>query len=329
MRNINTSSIVLSILIPVYNSEKTIGKLVEELIENLCPLFRLEIVLVNDNSADHSEKICISLYEKHKEIVKFYSLSKNVGEHNTVMAGLNKVTGDYVVIMDDDFQNPISEVAILVNAALGGQYDVVYSFYANKRHSLFRNLGSWFNNKVANLMLKKQKDLYLSSFKVLNKFLVREVIKYQAPFPYIDGLILQITDKIGKVKVKHFERHEGRSGYTIKKLISLWSNMFTNFSILPLRISIGLGFVFSFIGLAAGIYTIVEKILNPDVPAGFSSLFVSSTILNGMQLIMLGITGEYIGRVFLSLNKKPQYTIRKTYEYLDNEKSMDDQLNHE
>lgn len=310
----NTSSIVLSILIPVYNSEETIGRLVEELIADLGTLFRLEIVLINDNSTDRSEKICISLFEKHKKTVKFYSLSKNVGEHNAVMAGLNKVTGDYVVITDDDFQNPISEVIKLIDAALDDEYDVVYSFFENKRHSLFRNLGSWFNNKVANLMLKKPKDLYLSSFKVLNKFLVNEIIKYQAPFPYIDGLILQITDKIGKIEVEHSERQDGRSGYTLRKLISLWLNMFTNFSILPLRVSIILGLIFAAVGLVLGVYSAIEKFSNPNIPVGFASLFVAISIFGGIQLVMLGMVGEYIGRIFLSLNKKPQYTIKKAYE---------------
>jgi undecaprenyl-phosphate 4-deoxy-4-formamido-L-arabinose transferase len=191
---------------------------------------------------------------------------------------------------------------------------VVYSFYDEKKHSAFRNLGSKFNNKVASIMLNKPDSLYLSSFKVINRFLINEIIKYQAPFPYIDGLILQITDKIGKVKVEHSERQEGDSGYTLKKLISLWLNMFTNFSILPLRGSIILGFVFASIGMVLGIHSFIEKLINPDLPMGFASLFVSISIFGGIQLIMLGMVGEYIGRIFLSLNKKPQYTIRKSYE---------------
>jgi undecaprenyl-phosphate 4-deoxy-4-formamido-L-arabinose transferase len=313
----NSSLISLSILIPVYNSEKTIYKLVEGLIDNLGSLFRLEILLVNDNSIDRSEEVCISLFEKYKKIVKFYSLSKNVGEHNAVMAGLNRATGDYVVIMDDDFQNPIREVTKLVNTAFDGDYDVVYSYYAKKRHNAFRNLGSWLNDKAANIMLGKPRGLYLSSFKVLNKYLVNEIIKYLAPFPYIDGLILQNTDKIGRVEVEHSVRREGHSGYTLRKLVSLWLNMFTNFSILPLRISVFLGLIFAFIGLVLGVYTAIEKFLDPDVPVGFASLLVTISIFGGIQLIMLGMVGEYIGRIFLSLNKKPQYTMRKTYEYND------------
>jgi undecaprenyl-phosphate 4-deoxy-4-formamido-L-arabinose transferase len=314
--SLKTPSIALTIVIPVYNAEKTIYTLIEELIKTLSLHYTLEVVIVNDNSKDHSEEVCISLHNNHKGVVKFYSLSKNVGEHNAVMAGLNKATGDYVVIMDDDFQNPISEVDKLVNTILENDYDVVYSFYEKKKDSLFRNLGSQFNNKFANLMLKKPKDLYLSSFKVLNRFLVNEIVKYQSPFPYIDGLILQLTDKIGKVKVEHHERQEGRSGYTLMKLISLWLNMFTNFSILPLRISVILGFIFALGGLVFGAYSIIERILNldPNMPRGLAPVIVSISIFAGVQLIALGMLGEYIGRMFLSLNKKPQYTIKKIYE---------------
>ena len=237
------------------------------------------------------------------------------------MAGLNQVTGDYTVIMDDDFQNPISEVIKLANAALGNEHDVVYTFYETKKHSFIRNLGSWFNDKMANLMLKKPKTLYLSSFKILNKFLVNEIIKYESPFPYIDGLILQITDKIGKLEVKHNERQEGQSGYTARKLISLWLNMFTNFSILPLRLSIILGLIFASIGFVLGIYSVIEKFLDPAMPVGFASILVVISIFGGIQLIMLGMAGEYIGRIFLSQNNKPQYTIRKKYEYNDEDMS--------
>lgn len=314
----------LSIVIPVYNAENSIGRLVDELIKVLAPLYKLEIVLVNDNSNDNSETVCISLFERYKEIVKFYSLSRNSGEHCAVMAGLSKTAGDYVVIMDDDFQNPVSEVIRLVNKFSEADHDVVYSCYKEKKHSFFRNFGSWFNDKVANFMLKKPKDLYLSSFKALNRFLVNEILKYKGPFPYIDGLILQVTDKIGMVIVEHHPRSEGRSGYTLKKLVSLWLNMFTSFSILPLRLSVFFGFIFSLLGMCLGIYTLFEKILNPDIPVGYTALFVTVSIFAGVQLIMIGMVGEYMGRVFLTLNKKPQYTIKKAYE---SNPQMEDNIN--
>ncbi len=304
----------LTIVIPVYNSEDTIGKLTDHLVNSLGKEYRLEIVLVNDCSKDNSEKICIGLHEKYKSIVKFYSLSKNVGEHNAVMAGLNQVTGDFIVIMDDDFQNPISEVIKLVQFAKESSFDVVYTYYDRKQHHFLRNLGSKFNDKVSNVMLRKPKDLYLSSFKLMTKFLVNEIIKYDLPFPYIDGLILRTTNNIGKIQVHHQERNVGKSGYTITKLVSLWLNMFTNFSILPLRVSIYIGFIFAFLGLVLGVYTVSEKLSNPGLPVGFAALAVSVFIFAGVQLISLGMIGEYIGRIFLSQNKRPQYTVKKKFE---------------
>jgi len=301
------------VVIPIYNAEKTIGKLVDELIAGLSDKYNLEIVLVNDNSQDNSEEVCISLHKKYNDLVSFYSLSRNVGEHNAVMAGLNNVSGEFVVIMDDDFQNPISEVIKLISFATKNDYDVVYTYYEKKKHSFLRNLGSWFNDKVANLMLKKPKDLYLSSFKIINKFIVHEIIKYDLPFSYIDGLILRTTDSIGKIRVKHDERKSGKSGYTVKKLVSLWLNMFTNFSILPLRVSVVLGFVFSSFGLLLGVATIIEKIMNPEIPQGIASLIVIISIFSGVQLIAIGMVGEYLGRVFLSQNKAPQYSVKSKF----------------
>ncbi len=302
----------LSVVIPVYNGAKSIGDLVDRLITEL-DKYQLEIVLINDHSPDNSEAVCIDIFHKYPHIVSLYSLAKNVGEHSAVLAGLNNTTGDYVVIMDDDFQNPPAEVIKLMNTAMENEYDVVYTYYQRKRHSLLRNFGSWFNDKVANIMLRKPKDLYLSSFKLISKFLVNEITKYKSPFPYIDGLILQTTDNIGKVEVDHQSRREGKSGYTVRKLISLWLNMFTNFSIIPLRVSIVLGFIFSAYGIIYGIIILIERILNPQMTPGLASLIVSVSILSGVQLIAIGMIGEYVGRIFISQNKRPQYTIKKQF----------------
>lgn len=303
----------ISIVIPVYNGALSIGRLVNELISQLSPVFDVEVVLVNDCSPDNSEEKCIELAKQHPEFVSFYSLAMNVGEHNAVMAGLNKATGYYAIIMDDDFQNPVSEVIKLINYMNSNDFDVVYTYYIDKKHSYFRNLGSKFNDKVANLMLKKPKDLYLSSFKIINRFLIDEVIKYHLPYPYIDGLILQTTSDIGKIEVSHSRRESGKSNYTIRKLISLWMNMFTNFSILPLRLSMMVGFIFSIVGFLIGIEAIFEKIFNPNVPLGYTYLIVLISIYAGVQLIAIGMVGEYLGRIFMVHNKKPQYSIRKSY----------------
>ncbi len=304
----------VSIVVPVYRGRDSVTPLVERLVSSLSPSYRLEIILVNDDSPDDSEAVCIEVQKRFPDVVRFFSLARNVGEHNAVMAGLNQVRGDWALIMDDDFQNPVSEVHKLLDYASTHDYDVIYSYYKSKRHAAWRNLGSRFNDKVANLMLKKPRDLYLSSFKVLNRFLIGEIIQYKLPYPYIDGLILRTTSKIGRVEVAHEARREGRSGYTLAKLIRLWLNMFTNFSILPLRTATVMGAICSLFGLGLGVWTVVEKLSQPTLPVGYPLLMIVVLLFSGIQLLSLGIIGEYIGRIFLSQNRKPQYTIRKRFE---------------
>lgn len=299
----------LSVVIPVFRGERTIGPLVHALVDHLACCHQLEIVLVNDGSPDNSAAVCRALAEQFA-FVKFLNLSRNFSEHNAVMAGLNHTTGDYVVIMDDDFQNPPSEVHKLVDEIAKG-YDVVFSCYAKKQHHWLRNLGSRINDRVAVLLLDKPRDLYLSSFKILSRFVVNELIKYDGPYPYIDGLVLRFTRHYSQVLVDHDPRREGRSGYTLRKLVSLYLNMFTNFSILPLRFASCAGLTSAAIGLLLACYFVVDKILHPDLPAGWASMIVSLFIMAGIQLFSLGMIGEYLGRLFLKDNGRPQYVIRE------------------
>ena len=306
--------IMISIIIPVFNSQKTIYSLVQNIIGELNKNYNLEIILINDFSSDNSESECIRAYNDFKGKIKFLSLGKNFGEHSAVMAGLNYITGDWAIIMDDDFQNPISELIKLIQFSLDNPYDVIYTKYESKKHSIFRNFGSYFNNKIANLMLKKPNDLYLSSFKSISQKVVKEIIKYDLPFPYIDGLVLRATRNIGILKAKHNKRSFGKSGYNLKKLIGLWLNMFTSFSTLPLRISTTLGILMSTTGLIFAILTLIEKLINPAMPPGYSSLIIFSLIFSGLQLIFLGVIGEYVGRIFISQSKAPQYFITRSYD---------------
>ena len=301
----------ISIVIPVFNSQATIYSLVKNLIAELDKRLDYEIILINDNSSDSSESECTRAYNDFSGKIKFFSLGKNVGEHRAVMAGLNHVSGDWAIIMDDDFQNPISELKLLINYSINNEFDVVYTKYKLKHHSLFRNIGSYFNNKVANVMLDKPDKLYLSSFKSISKKVINEIIKYNLPFPYIDGLILRTTRNLGIIQVKHSERSHGKSGYTLKKLISLWLNMFTSFSTIPLRVSTILGLLISSLGLVFIIITMIEKLINPEIPTGYSSTVIFILMFSGIQLIFLGIIGEYIGRLFISQSKAPQYFITK------------------
>jgi undecaprenyl-phosphate 4-deoxy-4-formamido-L-arabinose transferase len=299
----------ISIVIPVYRGERTIGPLVRELHDTLATRYDLEVVLVNDGSPDRSAQVCRDLAMQIAG-VRFVNLSRNFGEHNAVMAGLNHATGDYMVIMDDDFQNPPSEVPKLVEKIRQG-YDVVYSYYDVKRHHPLRNLASRLNDRAAAVLLDKPRDLYLSSFKALSRFVVDELVKYGGPYPYIDGLVLRVTRNYARVLVAHEERRDGRSGYTLRKLLALYLNMFTNFSILPLRLASYAGLLTSVVGLAlAGVF-VVDRIAHPQAPAGWASVIVSLFIVGGIQLFALGMIGEYLGRLFLQQNGRPQYVVRE------------------
>jgi len=301
----------LSVVIPVYNGAKTIGPLVKALQAELEREFELEIVLVNDGSpADNSAEVCAELARADARI-RFLDLSRNFGEHNAVMAGFNYCTGDAAVVLDDDFQNPPSEAAKLVRKLNDG-YDVVFACYEQKRHHPLRNLGSRFNNLVASVLIGKPLKLYLASFKAVNRFVIDELVKYRGPYPYIDGLILRITRNYATVPVRHDPRREGRSGYTLRKLVGLWLNMFTNFSILPLRLAVFMGLGMALVGLLAAVAFLIERLRHPELPRGWATLIISLFVLSGVQLVAIGMVGEYLGRMFLKDNGNPQFVVRRS-----------------
>jgi glycosyltransferase involved in cell wall biosynthesis len=291
---------LLSVIIPVYHGAVTIQKLVESVLEEL-DAYSFEIILINDGSKDDSEKVCLELSEKFNNI-SFLSLRKNFGEFQAVMCGLNYAKGDYTVIIDDDFQNPPSEIIKLLETAQEGYYDVVYGQYDEKKHHQFRNFGSWFVNQITTSLFQKPQDLYLSSFKIIQKEVVEEICKYKGPYPYIDGLIFNVTDNIGKVTVRHNDRHSGESNYTSKKLASLFLNIIFGYSLLPVRLSLFLGFLSTFVAI---ILSILHLITGIDHPVWLIVLFVG-----GVQLISIGIVGEYIGKTFLTQSNTPQYTLK-------------------
>ena len=302
----------ISVVVPVYNGAETLPKLIEQLDKHLRPQNSLELILVNDGSTrDNSDEVCEVAAQQNDWIV-YIELSTNFGEHNAVMAGLNHCTGDYVVIMDDDLQNPPHEAIRLVDELDRGGYDVVFSCSKKKKHGLSRNLGSSFNNLIASYVIKKPRDLYLSSFKCIRRSVVKQIIKYDGPYPYIDGLILRSTTRYGRLEVEHLSREVGRSGYSLRKLVSLWLNMFTNFSILPLRIASAIGLLLATLSGLAGVVVIIEKIMNPDLPTGWASVFVAILFMSSVQLLAIGLMGEYLGRVLMKLNKIPQFVVRRT-----------------
>ncbi len=300
----------ISFVIPCYRSEKMIGKVIEEINTTMegMPQHTYEVVLVNDCSPDNTFGAIKALGEQYP-FVKGINLARNFGQHAALMAGFHYVTGDVVVCLDDDGQTPADEVGKLLEKMEEG-YDVVYAKYEHKQHSAFRNLGSKVNEIMTRFMLGKPKELYISSYFAAKRFVIDDVIRYENSFPYVIGLVLRATKHITNVVVNHRDREEGTSGYTLKKLLGLWFNGFTAFSVKPLRIATFMGGASAFAGFAYGIYTVLKKLILPDVPVGFSAIMSAIVIFGGMIMLMLGMIGEYIGRIYISLNSAPQYVIR-------------------
>ena len=300
----------LSLVIPVYNGSRTIAQLVEQ-ITKVFGSTSFEVVLVNDGSQDDSEAVCARLAERFPQIVVFVHLSRNFGEHNAVLAGFMQSRGRYVAVLDDDGQNPPEEVTRMLADLKRRNYDVVYGHYIEKKHSAFRNFGSWFNDKIATIMLHKPKGLYLSSFKVMNRFVVNEIIKYRGPYPYADGLIYRVTRNIGQIPVEHRPSASGPSRYTFRRLVRLWLNMFLNFSIKPLRLSIYVGLLTSCLSVVALIAILIDRLwITPNVTLGIPTVLGTIVLLAGIQLMILGLVGEYLGRLYLDQTGTPQYVIR-------------------
>ena len=300
----------LSLVIPVYNGSSTIGPLVDHIVK-VFGSTSFEIVLVNDGSEDDSETVCAQLAEKFPRKVVFVHLSRNFGEHNAVLAGFKQARGRYIAVLDDDGQNPPEEVIRMLDELKRKKHDVVYGHYIEKKHSAFRNFGSWFNDRIATLMLHKPKELYLSSFKVMNRFVVNEIIKYHGPYPYTDGLIYRVTRNIGQLPVEHRVSQSGPSRYTLRRLVRLWLNMFLNFSIKPLRLSIYVGLLTSCLSIVALIAIVIDRIwITPNLTLGIPTVLGTMVLLAGIQLMILGLVGEYLGRLYLDHTGTPQYVVR-------------------
>lgn len=304
---------MISFVVPCYRSQATLPSVIREIQETMEGLskYTYEVVLVNDCSPDNTFDSIRELCRENKNITGI-NLAKNFGQHSALMAGFHQVKGDIIVCLDDDGQTPADEVGKLLKGIEKGA-DVVYAQYAHKHHSGFRNWGSHVNELMTRIMLGKPKDLYVSSYFAARRFVVDEMIKYEYPYPYVIGLVLRTTKNIVNVEVNHRDRMEGTSGYTLGKLLGLWFNGFTAFSVKPLRIATVTGAGCAFLGFAYGIYTIIKKIFinPPGLVTGFSALMSVLVFMGGMLMLMLGLVGEYMGRMYISMNRSPQYVVRE------------------
>ncbi len=299
----------LSFVIPLYYSADTITLLVKQ-IEALEIEGGHELVLVNDGSRDATAGICRELLRDARIPMTFVNHARNYGEHNAVLTGYRHARGAYVVNLDDDGQNPPAEAVKLWQHARREGLDVVYGHYAQKEHSAFRNFGSWLTNRMTDWVLDKPKGFYLSSFRCVSAFVAKEVAAHEGPYPYIDGLILQVTQNIGALDVQHAERAAGRSGYTLRRLLRLWLSTFVNFSVMPLRLATLLGLVMAAAGLLGLVFILYLRFTNRGPDYGWGSLMGALLVFSGTQLVVLGLIGEYVGRMFLTVNRRPQSVVR-------------------
>ena len=300
----------LSFVIPLYYSAETIGPLVKR-IEALVIEGGHEIILVNDGSRDATATVCRQLLKEAQVPIIYVEHARNFGEHNAVLSGWRQAKGAHIVNLDDDGQNPPDEAVRMWAHAKAQELDVVFGHYAVKQHSAWRNAGSWFTNRMTDWALDKPPGFYLSSFRCVAALVAKEAAQNSGPWPYIDGLILQITQRIGSLEVRHDERQAGTSGYTLRRLIRLWLSAWINFSVLPLRLASALGAALAALGIVFLAWVVSMWWSGKGPEAGWGWLMAGLLIFSGTQLVLLGLIGEYIGRMFLTVNQRPQSVVRE------------------
>ncbi len=301
--------VALSFVIPLYRSAETIGAVVKD-IEALEIEGGHEIILVNDGSEDRTGEVCRGLVANARVPITLIEHARNYGEHNAVLTGWRQASGAHIVNLDDDGQNPPAEAARLWREATRTGRDVIFGHYKEKRHSFWRNLGSRFTNRMTDWALDKPHGFYLSSFRCVTKFVADQVVHYAGPYPYIDGLILQVTQRIGSIEVRHEARQAGQSTYTLRRLIRLWLSAWINFSVLPLRVATVLGLLLAIAGLGALVLVFILWVRDIGPEHGFGWIMAGLLVFSGTQLLLLGLIGEYIGRMFLTISQRPQAVVR-------------------
>lgn len=302
----------ISFVIPCYGSQLTISEVIEEIILVMSqrPEHSFEVIAVNDSSPDEVFDVLKKIAFEDRRI-KVIDLARNQGKHAALMAGYSIVRGDVIVNLDDDGQCPMDRLWDLVDS-LSDKADIAMAGYLKKEQSLFKNFGSKINDVMAQILLNKPSEMQLSNFSAVKRFVIDEIRRYKNPFPYLDGLFLRSTNRIVNIPMKERKREIGKGNYTFRKSLSLWLNGFTAFSVKPLRFASIMGFFCAFIGFVFGAYVIIKKIMNPDVLIGYSSIMAVLLFIGGLCMGMIGMLGEYVGRIYISINNAPQYVIRET-----------------
>ncbi|WP_027405967.1 glycosyltransferase [Anaerovibrio sp. RM50] len=319
MSFMDKNKLYFSFIIPCYKSEKTVGAVLDEItqVTQHTGIDNYEIVCVVDCSPDDVYDTLISLGKENKRI-KVIRFAKNFGQHAAMIAGTQHACGDICVFLDDDGQCPLDRLSELISPLYEG-YDIAIAAYGKKKQSLFKNAGSLFNEVMANLLIDKPKEIQMGNFMAIKSFVAKEISRYSGPYPYISGLLFRTSAKVVNVPMEDRERMLGGTTYTFKKLVLLWLSSFTAFSIKPLRMATLIGMSASSIGIIMAVVTVVRKILNPQIAMGWSSIIAIMLIIGGLILFVLGIIGEYLGRIYMSINQTPQYVIADKFNFDDSQ----------
>ncbi len=298
----------LSVIIPVYNSEDNLIELTHQLFDSL-KSYQFELIFINDLSRDNSWDVIKEICITRNNIIGI-DLRKNFGQDNAIMAGLFKAQGNFIVIMDDDLQHSPYDIPALYSKCKEG-YDVCYAKFIHIKQVLWKNIGSYINGFVAEILINKPKNIYLSPFMIIKKDIIEKIIEYDGPYPYIQGLIFNITDNITQINIEHNDRYKGNSNYNFIRSFSLFLNLATNFSIIPLRFSTFIGIISSIIGFSMLPYYFIRYLQGNYQIQGWTTLVTLLLIFGGLILLSLGLIGEYLGRIYLKINRKPQYIIKE------------------
>jgi undecaprenyl-phosphate 4-deoxy-4-formamido-L-arabinose transferase len=303
---------LVSICIPCYRSAQTLPAVVAEIRQVFATHegYDYQIVLVNDGSPDNTFQVIRKLCQEDDHIIGV-DLSRNYGQASAKMAALPYATGDAIVYMDDDGQHPAEGIFPLLEKIDEG-YDIVYARFPQKHHSWFKRITSRLYQKVSEWIGNKPKGIAVSSFTAWSRIAADAVMRYQSPFPAAGLYLNKITTRIANVDVEHRDRLAGESGYSLKKLLGLTVTALTNFSIIPLRIASFVGTACAVVGFIAGIAVVIRKLINPHISAGYSSIISVILFIGGIIMMILGVMGEYIGRIYMTVSDMPQYNIRQT-----------------
>lgn len=302
-----------SVVVPVYNSENTLEPLVRRIGEVFESLGRsYEIVLTDDGSKDNSWQIIESLHSRGEPIMAF-RLMKNHGQHYALKCGLDHCNGRYAITMDDDLQHPPEEIPKLIHAIESDlTVDVVLGEYERKKHTVFRNAGSWLTDRLQQTIFKKNPGLKLSSFRIIDRAVIDEIRKVHHARPRIGFIILSITSRIKNVLVRHEARTGGWSGYTLRRMISNTLDNVISYSSLPLRVISYIGILSSIGSLIVAIVFLVKYLMGHVGVAGFTTLVLVILFTSGVLMFSFGLVGEYLIRIVSQQITFTQYTVRTT-----------------